>query len=54
MNKHTENLNSIIEEVDSCNNYFDNHVSIHNNDYIRKGIFVLQALAIVGILILLL
>ncbi len=52
MNKQEiENLNSMIQEVDNCNNYFDNHVSSHDNDHIRKVFIVLVAIVSMAIIL---
>ena len=52
MNKQIENLDMMIQEVDSCNNYFNNHVSSHDNDYIRKVLIILVVIVSVAIIIL--
>lgn len=46
-----KNLGFIIEEVDNCNDYFCNHVGNHKEEHVRKGIIILQVIAIIGILI---
>lgn len=52
MNKQSENLSLMIKEVDTCNNYFDNHVSVHDNDYIRKVFIILVVIISMGILLI--
>ena len=50
--KQIENLDTMIQEVDNCNNYFSNHVSCHDNDYIRKVFIVLVAIVSMAIILL--
>ena len=50
MNTEIKQFEEILEEVDTCNTYFSNHVGSHNQDYIRKGLIILQAIVILGIL----
>jgi len=51
-NQQSENLNSMIQEVDTCNNYFTNHVSLHDNDYIRKVFIILVAIVSMAIILI--
>ena len=51
MNKQIKNLNTMIEEVETCNTYFNNHVSLHDNDYIRKVFIVLVIIGTLGLLL---
>lgn len=50
MNIQSKKLNTMIEEVDTCNTYFTNHVSSHDNDYIRKVFIILVTIITIGIL----
>lgn len=50
--KQIENLDLMIQEVDNCNNYFTNHVSSHDNDYIRKVLIILAVIVSVAIILL--
>ena len=52
MNEHNKNLDFTLEEVDNCNDYFCNHVGLHKEAKIRKGIIIGQVIAIIAILLL--
>ena len=52
MNEHNKNLDFALDEVNDCNGYFCNHVGQHKEAKIRKGIIIVQILAIIGILLL--
>lgn len=51
MNKQIEKLNTMINEFEDCNTYFTNHVSSHDNDYIRKIFIILVVVITIGILL---
>lgn len=48
--KYNKKLNSNIRKMDSCNKYFSNHVGNHAEEYVRKGIIILQIVVILSIL----
>ncbi len=48
--KYNKKLNTNLRHMDSCNKYFSNHVGSHTEDYVRKGIIILQMVAMLTIL----
>lgn len=51
MNEHNKNLDFTLEEIDNCNDYFCNHVGLHKEGKIRKGIIIVQAI-VIGLILL--
>ncbi len=49
--ENNKNLGFVLDEVDDCNNYFRNHVGKHKEERVRKGLIILQVIAIIVILI---
>jgi len=48
--KYNKKLNTNLKHMNTCNTYFSNHVGNHMEEYIRKGIIILQAVIILMIL----
>ena len=51
MNEQNKKLDFALEEVDDCNGYFCNHVGLHKEGKIRKGIIIAQVVVIALILL---
>ena len=48
----TKQLEDALKEMDTFNKHFYNHVSIHKEDALRKGITVIQIALLVGLLLI--
>ena len=47
-----KNIESILQDIDSCNTYFSNHVGIHDEEMIRRGILIVLNVVAVVIIVL--
>ena len=47
---HNKYLKNIVKEIEAYNTHFCNHVGQHTEEYIRRGVFVLQAVLLMAVI----